>query len=115
MVPPPPPGGVVGRATKSAHKGARYVTRKVIDASQAKGARESGLTPLIWNQVLSYGTDAMVTVALASTVFFGASSHAQRGHVLLYLLVTMAPFAASLAFMNSSALACTSPSRTVVS
>jgi MFS family permease len=71
----------------------RYVTRKVIDASQAKGARESGLTPLIWNQVLSYGTDAMVTVALASTVFFGASAHAQRGHVLLYLLVTMAPFA----------------------
>ena len=71
----------------------RYVTRKVIDASQAKGARESGLTPLIWNQVLSYGTDAMITVALASTVFFGASAHAQRGNVLLYLLVTMAPFA----------------------
>ncbi len=45
--------------------------------------------------MLSYGTDAMVTVALASTVFFGASAHAQRGHVLLYLLVTMAPFAVS--------------------
>ncbi len=99
----PPPvapaasGGKVTRAARAAaqgtNKGARFVTRKVIDASQADGARESGLTPLIWNQVLSYGTDAMVTVALASTVFFGASSHAQRGHVLLYLLVTMAPFA----------------------
>ena len=43
--------------------------------------------------MLSYGTDAMITVALAGTVFFGASAHAQRGNVLLYLLVTMAPFA----------------------
>ncbi|TAM93391.1 MAG: MFS transporter, partial [Jatrophihabitans sp.] len=64
-----------------------------IRASKADGAHESGLTALIWNQVLSYGTDAMITVALAGTVFFGASSHAQRGNVLLYLLITMAPFA----------------------
>ena len=49
------------------------VTRKVISASKADGADESGLTALIWNQVLSYGTDAMITVALAGTVFFGAS------------------------------------------
>ncbi|HVU93049.1 MAG TPA: MFS transporter, partial [Jatrophihabitans sp.] len=72
---------------------ARAVTRKVVDASKADGAHESGLTPLIWNQVLSYGTDAMITVALAGTVFFGASANAQRGNVLLYLLITMAPFA----------------------
>jgi MFS family permease len=72
---------------------ARSVTRKVITASKANGADESGLTHLIWNQVLSYGTDAMITVALAGTVFFGASADAKRGNVLLYLLVTMAPFA----------------------
>jgi len=72
---------------------ARAVTNKVIAASKADGADESGLTALIWNQVLSYGTDAMITVALAGTVFFGASTSAQRGNVLLYLLVTMAPFA----------------------
>ena len=65
----------------------------MITASKANGAGESGLSHLIWNQVLSYGADAMVTVALAGTVFFGASAHAQRGNVLLYLLVTMAPFA----------------------
>ena len=65
----------------------------MISASKADGAHESGLTALIWNQVLSYGTDAMITVALAGTVFFGASTHAQRGNVLLYLLITMAPFA----------------------
>jgi hypothetical protein len=71
----------------------KLVAHKVISASQADGARESGLTALIWNQVMSYGTDAMVTVALAGTVFFSAPSEAQRGNVLLYLLMTMAPFA----------------------
>ena len=75
------------------NRAARTVTRKVISASKADGAHESGLTALIWNQVLSYGTDAMITVALAGTVFFGASTSAQRGNVLLYLLITMAPFA----------------------
>jgi hypothetical protein len=86
-----PPGkrGIVG----SSNQFARSVTRKVITASTAKGAAESGLSHLIWNQVLSYGADAMIVVALAGTVFFGASPHAQRGNVLLYLLVTMAPFA----------------------
>ena len=72
---------------------ARTLTRKVINASKADGAEESGLTALIGNQMLSYGTDAMIAVALATTVFFGASTHAQRGNVLLYLLITMAPFA----------------------
>ena len=81
-----------GAITKT-NRAARVVTRKVISASKADGADRSGLTALIWNQVLSYGTDAMITVALAGTVFFGASTHAQRGNVLLYLLVTMAPFA----------------------
>ncbi|MDT4919682.1 MAG: hypothetical protein QOI15_584 [Pseudonocardiales bacterium] len=85
---------LLGRAAiTGTNRAARVITKKVITASKADGAEESGLTALIWNQVLSYGTDAMITVALASTVFFGASANAQRGNVLLYLLVTMAPFA----------------------
>ena len=88
------PAATIGRAALTrTNQAARVVTRKVISASKADGAHESGLTALIWNQVLSYGTDAMITVALAGTVFFGASTHAQRGNVLLYLLITMAPFA----------------------
>lgn len=71
----------------------KLVAHKVISASEADGAKESGLTAMIWNQVMSYGADAMVTVALAGTVFFSASSTAQKGNVLLYLLITMAPFA----------------------
>jgi MFS family permease len=85
---------LIGRAAISqTNRAARVITRKVITASKSGGAQESGLTALVWNQVLSYGTDAMITVALAGTVFFGASPHAQRGNVLLYLLITMAPFA----------------------
>ena len=91
--------GVAG-AARGVGGAARFVTRKVITASEADGAKESGLTALIWNQVLSYGTDAMITVALAGTVFFGASSSAQRGNVLLYLLVTMAPFAVVAPFIG---------------
>jgi hypothetical protein len=85
---------VIGKsAINGTNRAARAITRTVIRASKADGAEESGLTALIWNQVLSYGTDAMITVALAGTVFFGASANAQRGNVLLYLLITMAPFA----------------------
>jgi MFS family permease len=90
---PAPAVAISKAAFTGTNRAARLVTRKVIGASKADGAHESGLTALIWNQVLSYGTDAMITVALAGTVFFGASAHAQRGNVLLYLLVTMAPFA----------------------
>jgi hypothetical protein len=80
---------VVGRSNQAA----RYVTGKVVAASRADGAAESGLTHLIWNQVLSFGADAMITVALAGTVFFSAAQSDQRGNVLGYLLITMAPFA----------------------
>ena len=93
-----PPAGTGGvTVTRAVLVRSRYFSRlvahKVITASEADGARESGLTAMIWNQVMSYGADAMVTVALAGTVFFSAPSDAQRGNVLLYLLMTMAPFA----------------------
>jgi len=91
--PSTPAVAITRAAISQTNRAARVVTRKVISASKADGASESGLTALIWNQVLSYGTDAMITVALAGTVFFGASTHAQRGNILLYLLITMAPFA----------------------
>jgi len=94
QLPATPPKNTVTRAviTRS-NEVARNVTRKVINASKSDGAEESGLTAMIWNQVIANGTDAMITVALATTVFFGASTTAQRGNILLYLLVTMAPFA----------------------
>jgi MFS family permease len=69
------------------------VKDRVRSASEADGARESGLTALLWNQVMAQAADAMITVALAGTIFFAATGDAQRGNVLQYLLITMAPFA----------------------
>ena len=37
--------------------------------------------------------DVFVTVSLADSIFFGATTSAARGKVLLYLVLTMAPFA----------------------
>ena len=62
-------------------------------ASRADGAGESGLTQLLWVHALHMAGDAMIAVSLAGTLFFAATTDAQRGNVALYLLVTMAPFA----------------------
>jgi MFS family permease len=67
--------------------------RRVRAASRADGAGESGLTQLLWVNALHMAGDAMIAVSLAGTLFFAASTDAQRGNVALYLLVTMAPFA----------------------
>ncbi len=105
-LPPGPPPGPSGAATLGDAK--LSVTRVVLhrtkylsivvkdrvrSASEADGASEYGLTALLWNQVLSLAADAMITVALAGTIFFAATGDAQRGNVLQYLLITMAPFA----------------------
>ena len=66
---------------------------RVRAASRADGAGESGLTQLLWVNALHMAGDAMIAVSLAGTLFFAASTDAQRGNVALYLLVTMAPFA----------------------
>lgn len=60
--------------------------------SRSGGAAESGLTRLIWAQVISFAGDAMITVALAGTAFFGAAHSQQKLNVLGYLLITMVPF-----------------------
>ncbi|WP_235564689.1 MFS transporter [Modestobacter sp. Leaf380] len=67
--------------------------RRVNAASRADGAGESGLAGLLWVNALHMAGDAMIAVSLAGTLFFAASTDAQRGNVALYLLVTMAPFA----------------------
>lgn len=67
--------------------------RRVRTASRADGAGESGLTHLLWVNALHMAGDAMIAVSLAGTLFFAATTDAQRGNVALYLLVTMAPFA----------------------
>jgi hypothetical protein len=74
--------------------------RRVGEASRADGAKESGLTSLIWTHTVHYAADAMVAVALAGTVFFSAARSQQRVNVALYLLITMAPFAVVAPFIG---------------
>jgi hypothetical protein len=57
------------------------------------GAAESGLADLVELCALNAAADAFVAVALANTVFFNVPLGQARGHVGLYLLITMAPFA----------------------
>ncbi|WP_380286200.1 MFS transporter [Kitasatospora purpeofusca] len=62
-------------------------------ATAAEGAGESGLAKLIELHALNAFGDMLITVALASTIFFSVPTGEARGRVSLYLLVTMAPFA----------------------
>ena len=59
----------------------------------ASGAGQTGLATLIELSAASGAGDAFVIVALAGTIFFDTSVDQARGKVVLFLLVTMAPFA----------------------
>jgi hypothetical protein len=62
-------------------------------AANSKGAGESGLGRLIELHGINTAGDALITVALANTLFFSVPVGEARGRVALYLLITMAPFA----------------------
>jgi predicted MFS family arabinose efflux permease len=81
---------VTGRRTVIA---ARAGARRVRRATHAQGAGESGLGKLIELSGVNGAGDALVTLALAGTLFFSVPVGEARGQVALYLLVTMAPFA----------------------
>ncbi|MFI0351642.1 MFS transporter [Actinomadura sp. 9N407] len=85
-------GGASGaaRATGRAARRAGGFSRR---ATHAGDAGRSGLGTLIETSAMNSVGDALVTVALAGTLFFGLDVEQARGQVALYLLVTMAPFA----------------------
>ncbi|MCA1710160.1 MAG: MFS transporter [Actinobacteria bacterium] len=62
-------------------------------ASRADGAGESGLAALLTVHGLHAAGDALVTVALAGTLFFSVPVGEARGRVALYLVLTLLPFA----------------------
>ncbi|MGW6913493.1 MFS transporter [Kitasatospora sp. NPDC054939] len=67
--------------------------RRIRRATSAEGAGESGLAKLIELHALNSFGDMLITVALASTIFFSVPTGEARDRVALYLLITMAPFA----------------------
>lgn len=82
-------GRAIGRALRTPFTGAARGIRK---ATHAHGAGESGLGKLIELHAVNGAGDVMITIALASTVFFSVPTDEARGRVALYLAVTMAPF-----------------------
>ncbi|MCM2391843.1 MFS transporter [Streptomyces albipurpureus] len=83
-------GRAVGRALHLPFTGTARGIRK---ATHAHGAGESGLGKLIELHAVNGAGDVMITVALASTVFFSVPTDEARGRVTLYLAITLAPFA----------------------
>ncbi|MFG2329631.1 MFS transporter [Streptomyces sp. NPDC048604] len=82
-------GRRVGRALHLPFTG---TARGIRRATHAQGAGESGLGKLIELHAVNGAGDVMITVALASTVFFSVPTDQARGRVALYLAVTMLPF-----------------------
>lgn len=80
---------------KSRHRGgfAARLAEKVYGVLGADGARESGLTALMFATIANFAVDAVLAVALAGTLFFAATTGESKGSVAAYLLVTIAPFA----------------------
>ncbi|WP_328807879.1 MFS transporter [Nonomuraea antri] len=88
------------RAGLATAKGAQKVGRATRRLTHANGAGRTGLGRLIELSAGNSAADALVTVALASTVFFGVPLGEARGSVALYLVITMLPFALLAPFVG---------------
>jgi MFS family permease len=82
-------GRSVAAHTRTAAVGGARRVRRI---THAHGAGESGLGRLIELHGINTAGDAMITVALANTLFFSVPVGEARGRVALYLLITMTPF-----------------------
>lgn len=80
------------RAARASAHASKVVAGRLVQASQAQGAGESGLARVIQMHGVAGAGDALVLLSLANTVFFSVPVGEARSRVALYLLVTMAPF-----------------------
>lgn len=81
------------RATgRAIYRPPAVLARRIRRATHAQGAGESGLGKLIELHAVHSMGDMLITMALASTIFFTVPTDEARGRVALYLAVTMAPF-----------------------
>ncbi|MEU7989438.1 MFS transporter [Streptosporangium canum] len=96
-------GRSTGRATARAGRGAASGTQRVGKAARrlthAQGAGRTGLGQLIELTAAHSAGDALVTAALAGTLFKLPVNEA-RGQVALYLLITMIPFVVVAPFVG---------------
>jgi MFS family permease len=93
--------GSAARATTGAVRtGTRRTGGLVHRVTGASGAGRTGLSTLIELTAAAGAGDAFVVVALAGTIFFNTSVDQARGKVVLYLVVTLAPFAVLAPFIG---------------
>lgn len=83
-------GRKVASVTGRAATGAVRVARR---ATHAEGAGESGLSRLIELHAFNAAGDTALAVSLAGTLFFQVPTDQARGQIMLFLGVTMLPFA----------------------
>ncbi|THJ75899.1 MFS transporter [Candidatus Frankia alpina] len=67
--------------------------RRLRTSVRGDGAERTGLSALTELSFVNAAGDALVTVALAGSLFFSVPSGEARSKVALYLLITMVPFA----------------------
>ena len=84
--------GLRGFATVTGRAG-RATVRQARKAAGAQGAERSGLNRLIELHAANAAGDSAFAIALAGTVFFAGATSGERGPVLLFLGLTMVPFA----------------------
>jgi len=93
-----------GRAFRSGGQASTKATKRtavlVHRITGAQGADRTGLGTLIEMTAVSGAADAFVTVALAGSIFFSTSVDQARGRVVLFLIITMAPFAVLAPFIG---------------
>lgn len=86
-------GVTVRFGARTTARGLRSAARWFMRSTRAEGAAQSGLANLIDLNSINAAADALLTVALANTLFFSVDVNQARSRVAIYLLVTMAPFA----------------------
>ncbi len=93
-----------GRAVRSGGQASSRATKRTASfvhrITGAQGADRTGLATLVEMTAVSGAADAFVTVALAGSIFFSTSVDQARGRVVLFLIITMAPFAVLAPFIG---------------
>jgi hypothetical protein len=93
-------GGAVRSSARAGATATRRTGGFVHRVTGASGAGRTGLSTLIELTAAGGAGDAFVAVSLAGTIFFSTSVDQARGRVVLFLLVTMAPFAVLAPFIG---------------
>ncbi len=93
-------GGAVRSSARAGASAGRRTGGFVHRVTGASGAGRTGLSTLIELTAAGGAADAFVAVSLAGTIFFSTSVDQARGRVVLFLLVTMAPFAVLAPFIG---------------